>query len=263
MLTDEQRTQLATTGFTRLTDVVERATIDGVADAVWTSLARRGIDRARRETWPAGFLPKLQGLRQRRLFDVFDTDTMTAVVDELLGAGTWDRIQPWGPALVTFPEPGPWLLPHRGWHMDLPARGDPDRPGVARLFGYVTDVVPRGGATLVVEGSHEVVRRMVSASPRRDAGSSADVRRRLVARHPWFRALCTLGGDGGGDDGGDRIRRHVVDGDEIDGVRVRVAELTANAGDVVVMHPWTLHSASMNSATAPRFMVTHAVYRRG
>lgn len=53
----------------------------------------------------------------------------------------------------------------------------------------------------------------------------------------------------------------MVDGDEIDGVRVRVAELAADAGDVVVMLPWTMHSLSMNCAATPRFMVTHWILR--
>ncbi len=53
----------------------------------------------------------------------------------------------------------------------------------------------------------------------------------------------------------------MTDGDEIDGVRVRVAELTAEAGDVVVMQPWTLHNLSMNCASGPRCMVTHTVFR--
>ena len=78
-----------------------------------------------------------------------------------------------------------------------------------------------------------------------------------MADHSWFRALGREGSEGG-----DRVRQFMVDGDEIDGVRVRVAELTAAAGDVVVMQPWTLHNLSMNCADRPRFMVTHTVYRQ-
>ena len=53
----------------------------------------------------------------------------------------------------------------------------------------------------------------------------------------------------------------MIDGDEIDGVRVRVAELTAQAGDIVVMLPWTMHNLAMNCAVTPRLMVTHPIYR--
>ena len=96
---------------------------------------------------------------------------------------------------------------------------------------------------------------MVAGAPGHDAGRSADLCRRLAAAHPWFRALCREGG-------GDRVRRFMTDGEEIDGVRVRVAELTGAAGDVAIMLPWTLHNLSMNTAATPRFMVTQSLHRR-
>jgi hypothetical protein len=254
VLTGEQQGLLETVGWVRLPGVVGRAVADGMADAVWASLAARGVERDRPATWPEGLVTKHQGLRKLRRFDAFGTAPATVgLVDELLGVGCWRADQAWGPALVTFPEPGPWTLPHKVWHVDLPGRGDPDTAEAVRLFGYASDVVSRGGATLVVEGSHELVRRMVAAAPDHDAGGSADLRRKLLA-HPWFRALSREGP-------ADRVRPFMVDGDEIDGVHVRVAELTARAGDVVVMHPWTLHNFSMNCADAPRFMVTHTVFR--
>jgi len=253
VLTADQATRLDATGILRLPGVVDRAAAAGMADAVWASLVRRGVDRADRATWPAGFVGHHQSLRQRRVFDAFRGDTTAAVADALLGAGAWSDTGPWGPALVSFPEPGPWTVPHQIWHLDLPGRGDPDRPGAVRLFGYAADVVPGGGGTVVVEGSHAVVRRLVAATPGHDVGNSARVRRRLAASSPWFRALAR--------EGGDRVRQFMTDGDEVDGIRVRVVELTADAGDVVVMLPWTLHSLAPNCADAPRFMVTHSIYR--
>ena len=88
--------------------------------------------------------------------------------------------QAWGPALVTFPQPGPWTLPHKVWHVDLPGRGVPDTAGAVRLFGYASDVVTWGGATLVVEGSHELVRRMVAAAP-----ATTPAARPTCARSCW------------------------------------------------------------------------------
>jgi hypothetical protein len=227
-----------------------------MADRIWTLLSRRGIHRDDPGTWPAGGLSKNQGIRHGKVFDAYNGPRTAAIVDGFLGEGAWDATEGWGPALITFPQAGAWVVPHRSWHFDLPGRSDPDLPAAARLFGYATEVGPRRGGTLVVEGSHELVRRMVAASPDQDAGSSSDLRQRLVARHPWFRALCREGD-------GDRLRQLMVDGDEIDGVRVRVAELTGEPGDLAVMLPWTMHNRSMNGAAAPRFMVTHSIYRRG
>jgi hypothetical protein len=254
VLTGEQRGLLETVGWVRLPGVLAAEAAVVMADSVWASLTERGVERERPETWPVGFVGKHQGLRKQRVFDAFGTAPATvAVVEELLGTGAGRADHAWGPALVTFPQPGPWTVPHKVWHFDLPGRGDPDRAQVVRLFGYVSDVGERGGATLVVEGSHELVRRMVAAAPGHDAGGSADLRKQLLAAHPWFRAL-------GSEGTADRVQRFMVDGDEIDGVRVRVAELTAEAGDVVVMQPWTMHNLSMNCAAAPRFVVTHTVY---
>jgi hypothetical protein len=249
----DRSSDLTDTGVVRIAGVLERGVANRIADAVWASLSPRGVNRADQSTWPTGFAGKHQGLRKQRVFDEFGTERIATIADDLLGLGCWRTASPWGPALVTFPQPGPWTVPHRMWHFDLPGRGDPDQPSVVRLFGYVTDVAAGGGGTVVVEGSHELVRRLVSASPANDAGSSAELRRMLVAAHPWLRALCR--------EGGDRVRQFMTDGDEIDGVRVKVAELTGDAGDVVVMLPWTMHSPAMNCAAEPRFMVTHSLYR--
>lgn len=253
MLTELHRAELATLGHTRLAGVVSAGAAAAMADAVWAGLAARGIDRADPSTWPDGSPRKLQRLTRDGVFDGFATPGLLAAVAELLGPDGWAAEGSWGPALVTFPQAAPWTLPHQVWHLDLPGRGDPDRHFVARLFGFATDVAPRGGGTLVVEGSHELVRRMVAVAPGHEAGSSADLRKRLVAAHPWFRALSR--------EGGDRIAQFMVDGDEVDGVRVRVAELTGAAGDVAIMLPWTLHNLSMNAAATPRFMVTQTYLR--
>jgi hypothetical protein len=46
----------------------------------------------------------------------------------------------------------------------------------------------------------------------------------------------------------------MVQGDTVDGIDVRVVELTGAPGDLVVMHPWLLHNISMNVADTPRMM---------
>jgi hypothetical protein len=252
VLTDAQRSELATSGTTRLSGLVDRPVAEEMVERMWRMLANRGVDRTDRATWPIGPPGNLQGLRQGGAFDRFGTPALHEVLDELLGAGAWHGDAHWGPSLITFPQPGPWVLPHKVWHFDLPGRGAPDRLDVARCFGFASDVDPEGGGTLVVEGSHELVRRMVASAREHDAGSSSDLRKRLARRHPWFNALLT--------EGGDRRAQFMDDGDEIDGVPVRVAELTGRAGDVTVMLPWTMHNLSMNCSDVPRVMVTQSFY---
>ena len=49
-------------------------------------------------------------------------------------------------------------------------------------------------------------------------------------------------------------------GDDIDGVAVRVGEVTGAAGDLVVMHPWLMHNLSVNSSAQPRIAMSHSLY---
>ena len=253
MFADVDHARLVDVGHARLRGVVDRDRVAAMEDRVWRHLARRGISRDDRATWPTGSVGKLQGLRHGRVFDAFAADVVQVAVQRLLGTDTWTPATGWGPALITFPQPGPWEVRHRGWHFDLPARGPADQLPAVRLFGYIAAVIAHGGAPIVVEGSHEVVRRMLAASPDADAGGSARLRNKLIRRHPWFRALCAEG------------ERHEAqfmrDGDELDGIPVRAIELTADPGDVVVMMPWTMHCSSMNCSPSPRLMVTHSVYR--
>jgi len=231
--------ELFSTGVTYLRGAVD---VRGIEDQIWDFFADRGVLRDDRSTWPTTMLEsKLQRLRKTGIYKAFDNPVVHATVAEVLG-DDWHEFDPWGAPLITFPQPGPWVMPTKIWHCDFPVRGEPDRIDALRMFGFVSSVGPQGGGTLVIEGSHELLRRMVAAAPDHDAGSSAQAKKRLFREQPWFETPS-------------------FDPVEIDGVTVRVRELTGEPGDVVFMLPWTLHNFSMNCADRPRFMVTHTAYR--
>ena len=149
-----------------------------ILDRVWAFLETRGLRRADPTTWPEA-VGKLQPLRNAGVFDAFLGEQVDAIADQLIGADAWTTLGVRPQALITMPSAEPWRLPHKVWHFDLPARGPTDRLAAVRFFGLVNEVVPRGGGTLAVEGSHELVRRMVEGAPDNDAGSSSDVRAKL------------------------------------------------------------------------------------
>ena len=184
MLTDGQRERLRGTGILRVPGVLDPARAGELETRVWRHFARSGVDRADARTWPEGYQSKLQALRRSGAFNDFAAGT-DGLLDDVLGAEAWRESEAWGPALVTFPSGTPWELPRSGWHLDLPGVGDPDQPGAARLFGFVTGVEAHGGGTLVVEGSHELVRRMVAAAGDDGAGSAKQLAGRLK-RRPYY-----------------------------------------------------------------------------
>jgi ectoine hydroxylase-related dioxygenase (phytanoyl-CoA dioxygenase family) len=121
-----------------------------------------------------------------------------------------------------------------------------------RLLGLVEDVEPAAGGTLVVEGTHALTERLVEGAGG-NFGHSADVRKQLAVSHPWFRALFSDGHDRG------RFLQPAV----VDGIGVRVTELTGGAGDAYLMHPWVLHAAAANSSNRVRSMMTHTIFGDG
>jgi hypothetical protein len=66
-----------------------------------------------------------------------------------------------------------------------------------------------------------------------------------------------------GDHDPGRAARFMDRDHDADGIPVRVAELTGQPGDVVLTHPWVLHSWSYNTGSYPRMMLTKNLYRRG
>lgn len=46
----------------------------------------------------------------------------------------------------------------------------------------------------------------------------------------------------------------------VEGVPVRVEELCAEPGDVVVMHPWLVHAPSPNASDGPRLMLAKDIF---
>jgi ectoine hydroxylase-related dioxygenase (phytanoyl-CoA dioxygenase family) len=174
------------------------------------------------------------------------SSTIAGALDDLLGVD-WGRPARWGVPLVTFPDRTlQWDVPHQFWHLDTPAM--PESPAVARVFVILEPLAARGGGTLVVTGSHRVFQSLAARVGRPLRSSEAN--RRLRAEQPWFAALSSNA------DNVDRIRRYMSEGAQVDGVLVRVVEMTGQAGDAFLMHPSLLHTPSPNVGAQPRLMLT-------
>jgi len=216
-----------------------------MCDRLWEFLADRyAIDRGDRSTWtveaPTGFQP----VTHSGAFRAVGGDPVRTAPDTLFGACQWARPRWWGRPLVTFPVDGPWELPVREWHMDFMPESAGRRP--VQFFAFLDQVRVGGGGTLVLTGSHRLVAPFV--------GRGEDFRmvrvRTALAAHPWLHGLWEPGYDG------DRIQRYMNDGTVIDGVPLRVVELTGDPGDVILMQCDSFHAAAPNRLTTPRMMLT-------
>jgi ectoine hydroxylase-related dioxygenase (phytanoyl-CoA dioxygenase family) len=186
-------------------------------------------------------------------FDAFASPTVRAILNTLLGE--WEEPDHWGLPLVSFHTgETAWDVPRAHWHIDLGApRAGQTR--LVRLFAFLAPSRPGGGGTGYVAGSHRLIEALFD-----ETGytlPSAQARHHLEARSPWFAALSSC------HDEGERIKRFMRDGNELDGVRVRVCEMLGEPGDVILVHPLMLHAPTPNVLATPRMMLTQFIYGRG
>nr|WP_238345282.1 phytanoyl-CoA dioxygenase family protein [Actinopolymorpha cephalotaxi] len=171
-------------------------------------------------------------------------------LDDLLGAENWQRPRRWGRPLVTFPQSGDsWDVPYTSWHTD--GLGSTDDIQAVTIFTFLAPVRPGGGGTVVVAGSHRLVRQTVAAVGPDARLRSSELKARLASQDEWLRDLWTQGTVD------DRRRRYLHDGAVVDGVPLHVAELTGEPGDVILMNSRSLHAPAPNVSDTPRMMLVH------
>jgi hypothetical protein len=247
MLSESQRSEFVQRGLVRLAGAFAAAEAIAMCDRIWSVLAKRdGVMRGDPATWSAAQPCHFQVLRRAGVFEPVASPAVVTALDDLLGQGEWLRPRHWCQALVTFPRDGAWHVPPGPWHVDWPARAAATRLFAVKLLAFLSSVRSQGGGTLVVAGSHRLVERLVASGR---GGGSASVRKRLLAADPWLRELASREATA------QRDARLMDEGTSIDGVELRVLELTGEPGDVVLFHPWLLHAPAPNCATTPRLMV--------
>ncbi|WP_034263629.1 phytanoyl-CoA dioxygenase family protein [Actinospica robiniae] len=251
MVTEDQADEFRTTGLLRLPGAFPPAAAEAMRERLWEFLAERDvIDRDAPTTWrvaaPTGFQP----VTHSGAFHAVGSQALCTALDALFGADGWVRPRWWGRPLVTFPGSGRWELPAAGWHFDfMPASAKP-RP--VQYFAFLGEVPASGGGTLVLSGSHRLVARYLDDGKSFRMGAV----RTALTEHPWLRELWAPSGPGNPDE---RIQRYLGNETTVDGVPLRVVELTGQPGDVVIMHSDTFHAAAPNRSSQPRMMLTEMI----
>ena len=188
---------------------------------------------------------KLRGASESGpLRGLFTVELMDTIV-ELAGGRSVRPMGNRGQYLVTMPNADEWTVPPTVWHVDLPRLPSNCLVGI-QVFTFLSDVVPGGGGTLVVAGSHRLL----------NNGSrvrSKNIKKRL-RRLPYFRELMSK-------ESVDRERFLTEPGTALDpdagDVSLRVVELCGQPGDVYLTDMRLLHTLAPNATSEPRVMFTH------
>jgi hypothetical protein len=256
MLTIAQRSEFDRLGLLRLPGVIPSADVERMRERLWTALSRQhGVLREAPETWTVSRPAHFQALVRSGAFAPMASGPVCDALDDLFGPGGWQQPGRWGQPLVTFPSSGQWEVPHRHWHFDILSHAPiSELPGVA-IFAYLNCVEPHGGGTVVVTGSHRLVKALATCISDSPKTRSAEIREALLQAEPWIAALCAR------NETGDRVQTFMTEHVSLDGMTLRVVELTGEPGDVVLMDVRLLHALAPNCRTAPRLMLAQRVYR--
>ncbi|MDX1932276.1 MAG: phytanoyl-CoA dioxygenase family protein [Capsulimonadales bacterium] len=175
--------------------------------------------------------------RRREIAGLIGDEVRRAIEELVDGRPTFPLSAP--QPLFTPPDAASWTVPHALWHLDLPRFSEAGLPGV-QVFTFLDTVVPGGGGTLIVAGSHRLLN-----EPRFLRSQEA---KRLLKREPYFRDLLSA-------DSGDRSR-FLAEAGRAGEVTVRVVELCGEPGDVYLTDLRLLHTIAPNASDRPRIMLT-------
>ncbi len=252
MLTQEQLATFDDEGLVRVPGALPRDDALGVADRIMEHLATEARTRQVGEHEVAKHGGVFQPLKRAGAFDPVGASTIPAALDDLLGNEGWKRPLHCRRPLVTYKTSDqPWDVPSGGWHIHLRSKTGGQLQTVD-VFVVLSEVRPRGGGTVILTGSH----RLISQFGERGAKTSA-LLRALAARDRWLADLWTSRADPA--TATDRRKRYVDDGAVIDGVPMRVVEVTGEPGDAYLMRSDTFHAAAPNTLDQPRIMLVGGV----
>ncbi len=259
-------------GYILLKAAYPRKTALEAQDFLWDRIAEHyreyGLDKKNPATWKP-VLEKdanstfptihLREFYNDPIFKACETTRLAGAIEDLIGEGRWAlKHQPhnwgWWPINFAVGASSPWNVPSSGWHWDGMERkhyiNSPEQ-GLLVLPCF-SDVFRQGGGTLIAAGSHKIVARYLTRYS--DGQYSTTAIEECSAEHPWLAELT-----GHVESSDCRIQKFMknVTVDNT-GTELQVIETIAEAGDVMLGHPFLFHAASQNHSGLPRFMCNRA-----
>ncbi len=218
VLSSEQIEQFVEDGFVVLPQAFPSSVAAEIRAMVWEGI---GLSLDRPEEWTKPLVHLKQVIGGPLVEQAF-TPRLHEAMDDVMGERRWNPVSALGWWPVAFPgfDAPPWQEPTTGWHVDGQQFhhhiNSPDQ-GLLPIF-LLSDIGPGDGGTALSLGSHRVcARALLDSEPE---GMDVHTLARTVAAAP----------------------------------RDRVIEVTGNAGDVALIHPFVLHARSPNTGSKVRFI---------
>ena len=219
VLTDDEIAAFIEDGYIVLRQAFPRVLAERILPMVWAEL---GIDPNDRTDRREAMLMLEKVIDTPPVPDIY-TERYFGAIDDLCGRGRGRASRGAGYWPIRFPgfANPPWQPPRGGWHLDGRLEhcrlGAPDR-GLVGLELF-TPIAQYDGGTAIRVGSHrDTARVLYAAEPLGLSQRDLNLQVRAASDH-----------------------RHVI-------------EMTGDAGDVVLMHPYTVHAASANTWSRVRIL---------
>jgi hypothetical protein len=212
--------QFAVHGWCMVRGAFSAAQAQAARAAVWRRMASKaGILEAAPSTWPASY--DIEELVSEPAVIACFTERVAAAIDQLVGEDRWTGVRRWGfwPVNFYYGSGHAARWPSTGWHIDgnwFQHTLTAPQQGLL-LVGIFTDVGPGGGGMVVSAGSHRRTARVLAANP----GG--------LGHFELF----------------DRVLADPIGG---------FCEITGQAGDVMLGHPWLFHTRGFKRHGEPRIL---------
>ena len=259
ILSREEVEQFEELGYLKLPGAFPRETAQQIHDFMWSELERlHGFHKSDPTTWqkegwnrdhpPTSWTKlRLNRSKDHEVYDGLASPRMKAAIEELAGGHASSLSQSWGAFTPCFPSldrTTAWDLGHR-WG----CYGDPSRTWMMGVRTFFTDVVPQGGGLPVVEGSHRLVRTYFDSLPssERLVAGQAHIDH-FYQQHAYFRELV-----GHEAQVADRVPYFMKQTTNVEGVPLRVVELTGEPGDAVFYNRSLICGRGRNMTDEPVF----------
>lgn len=244
-LNEQQKQAFDELGVVKVEGLFDANIACDLENELWRRFEKWGIERGRPKTWEAldeaTIRKVMKGTRRVRGLEAIYNDRSDDISSTLAGETELERQK--ALLLLTFSRQHNYIqdriVPSSIWHSDTPNIPGKGLTGVI-VLGYINHVLPRGGGTMVITGSHRLFKTSTSAI-------TSKMAKRKLRKYPYFRELLS--------DSSTERERFLNEPGFVNDIELQVVELTGEPGDAYFVNGSVMHTITRNYRSAPRMMI--------